>query len=246
MNIRICVTNHHQCHHISTCLSFGFGIKVRSYKNRNGTFYGSIQSFLERWEESIWEKNVLMTGKKFYGSTWRICWERNIGLKADLNASKLLANAFFLLIWLSSRPCKRTDCQIMEERKQNFSWWSNPRCVDGMGLAQPQSTPLSLLARFNRDSYAWWPSSRFRPSVWSSSSPWCWCLLSLPPLPTRTTRTALRSVQNRQGLYSDQFSLILVHKRQVFYCNLRALLLLPLDCPSPPAIFLQFPSQAPG
>ena len=86
----------------------------------------------------------------------------------------------------------------------------------------------------------------FRPLVWSSSSPWCWCLLSLPPLPTRTTRTALRSVQNRQGLYSDQFSLILVHKRQVFYCNLRALLLLPLDCPSPPAIFLQFPSRAPG
>ena len=187
-----------------------------------------------------------MTGKKLYGSTWRICWERNIGLKADLNASKLLANAFFVLIWLSSRPCKRTDCQIREERKQNFSWWSNPRCVDGMGLAQPQSTPLSLLARFNRDSCAWWPSSRFRPSVWSSSSPWCWCLLSLPPLPTRTTRTALRSVQNRQGLYSDQFSLILVHKRQVFYCNLRALLLLPLDCPSPPAIFLQFPSRAPG
>ena len=159
------------------------------------------------------------------------------------NCSQML---FFLLIWLSSRPCKGTDCQIMEKRKQNFSWWSKPRCADGMGLAQPQSTPLSLLARFNRDSYAWWPSSRFRPSVWSSSSPWCWCLLSLPPLPTRTTRTALRSVQNRQGLYSDQFSLILVHKRQVFYCNLRALLLLPLDCPSPPAIFLQFLSLAPG
>ena len=96
-------------------------------------------------------------------------------------------------------------------------------------------------------SHAIWTTSWFRPSVWSSSSPWCWCLLSLPPLPTRTTRTALRSVQNHRVSNSDQFSLILVHKPQVvFNLNLRALLLLPLDCPSPPAIFLQFPSQAPG